>query len=445
MEQRKVDSTLAGEHTSKYPMFSINAAVLLMLLAPFTTSWLAVVSFVICLYRVVRYDVRVFAMDYSILIPISALMKAPNGTPLAIYLCLIAAIWYFARSGVKVSKGIVVGLLLLLNYLLARMQMNINDFVLLFGQIFSTVVLISKQDSKSAQRAVKAYCTSLLVVSVCAYLLRNTSALASYTGMRGTAMFGTNTKRFCGLAGDPNYYMTYIIVGIALVLKLRDSRAIGTAAFWVQLVGLSVLGLLTYSKAFLLLYVFTIGIYIVWQYWNRKLMKGMVFTIFAVAVIFLLMTVPNSPFAVIINRLTSAQNLNDLTTGRVEVMLAYLDVITESLPSFLFGQGMAAQSLYLDPHMIYLEVLYYLGVVGLVLLFALFVGVFHMANRRCAGGVKQNLIAKYIVLVLVLIAYLSLHGAFSQMFHAQMLLAALGLMVKGSPASGVKGMGNGNR
>lgn len=432
MKLRKENKTLVGARTNKYPLLTMAAAVLLMMLAPFTTSWLAAVSFVICLYRVVRYDAGVFAVDYCILIPISALMKVGAGIPLAIYLSLIAGIWYFIRDGVRVDRNMVVALVLLLNYLLARMQLNINDFVLLFGQVFAIFVLLSKQDSRSAEQAARAYCFSLLISSVYAYLLRNTSGLADVTGMSSIPMFGTNLKRFCGLAGDPNFFMTYVITGIALALKLRDCRAIGSTAFWVEMVGLSLLGVITYSKAFLLMYVLTIGMYVVWQLWSKNLIKGMCFSIFAVVVLFAIMTAEDSPFAVIINRLTSAQNLGDLTTGRTRIFAAYWEALTDSLPSFLFGKGMAAEALYRDPHMVYLEVAYYLGFVGTALLLMVYAGLFSMANELCAGGEKQSLLSRYAVLILVLVAYLSLHGIFTQMFHAELFLAALGLMVTGN-------------
>lgn len=417
---------------SEYPWPSMMLAVMLLYMAPFVSQWLALVAFAVCLYRVVRYDPTVFAVDYSILIPIGVLMKLSSGTPLCIYLSLIAGIWYFIRDGLRANANAVAVLLLLLNYLLTRMQFNINDFVLLFGQVFVVFVLISKQNSISAEKAARAFCVSLLISSVYAYLLRNTSALAGVTGMNSIPMFGTNLKRFCGLAGDPNYFMTFVIVGIALLLKLRECRAIGKSSFWVQIAGLSLLGVITYSKAFLLMYVLTIGIYVIWQFWNRDLIKGMCFSIFAVVALFALMTVPDSPFAVIINRLTSAQNLGDLTTGRTRIFALYWEAITVSLPSALFGKGLAAEALYRDPHMVYLEVVYYLGFVGIALLFLAYFGVFHMANKKCADGAKQNLISRYVALFLVLTAYLSLHGIFSQMFHGQLFMAALALMVTGN-------------
>lgn len=417
---------------NEYPRMSMGLVVLLLYAAPFVSQWLAVPAFLIGLYRVIRYDDKVFTVDYCILLPISALMKLQMGTPLAIYLSLIAGIWYFVRGGLRATGYMLVGILALLNYLLTRMQMNINDFVLLFGQVFVIFVLISKQNSASAERAVKGFCVSLLISSAYAYLLRNTSALASITGMNDLPMFGTNLHRFCGLAGDPNYYMTFVIVAIALILKLWDARAINRTAFLLQIIGLTLFGVITYSKAFLLLYIMTIGIYVLWQFWNRKLVKGMFFTVLALVGLVALLTAENSPFAVIVNRLASAQNLKDLTTGRTSIFALYWETITSNLMTFFFGVGMAAEALYRDPHMVYLEAVYYLGFVGTVLLVMVYIGVFRIADKQCNGLKKQHLISKYIVLALVLVAYFSLHGIFTQMFHGEMFLAALGLMVTGN-------------
>ena len=423
---------------SEYHRLSIGLAVLFLYAAPFVSQWLAAPAFLICLYRVIRYDAKSFTVDYCILLPISALMKLPNGTPLAIYLSLIASIWYFVRGGLRVSGYMLVGILALLNYLLTRMQMNINDFVLLFGQMFVIFVLISKQNSASAERAVKGFCVSLLISSAYAYLFRNTSALAGITGMNDLPMYGTSLHRFCGLAGDPNYYMTFVIVAIALILKLWDARAISRTAFLLQIIGLSLSGVITYSKAFLLLYIMTIGIYVLWQYWDRKLLKGVFFTVLALVALVVLLTAENSPFAVIVNRLTSAQNLKDLTTGRTRIFAVYWEAITSNLLTFFFGMGMAAEALYRDPHMVYLEMVYYLGLVGTVLLVMVYINIFPIADKKCTGLKKQHLISKYIVLVLVLVAFFSLHGIFTQMFHGERFLAAMGLMVTGKKMENVE-------
>lgn len=418
----------AEDDTTKYPMFTMALAVLLLFAAPFTTTWLAAVAFVICVYRVVRYEARVFAVDYCILMPIAALMKLDNGLPLAIYLSLIAGIWYLVRGGFRANAAYVL-LLVFLNYLILRMQMNVNSLVLCFGHIFVLLVLIPQQDSESAERAIKAFCISLLVSSVYAYLLRNTSALSEITGAASTPMWGTNLKRFEGLIADPNYYMSMLVGGIALLLKLKDSGRIRNFAFWIQIVGMTFWGILTYSKTFFLMFILLIGVYVIWQYWNKKVLKGMLVTMLAVAALFLIFTMENSPFAVVLNRLTGAQSLSELTTSRTDLYLLYWQEISANWGNFLFGKGMAAEALYRDPHNIYLELGYYIGIVGALLFFALHISILRMTLRMVTDAPKQNFIAKYMVLGTVLIIYFSLQGIFMQIMHAEIFLAFLSILL----------------
>lgn len=419
---------VADDDTSKYPVLSICAAVVLMLLTPFTTSWLAAGAFAICLYRVIRYDARVFVTDYCILIPISALMKLGNGTPLAIYLCLIAAIWYFFRGTLKTNATTVL-LIILMNYLLMRMPMNINGFVLLFGQMASMIVLLPKQDHHSAARAIKAFCVSLLFSCIYAYAFRNVSGLADLTGASHSPMWGTNLRRFCGLQSDPNYFTTLLLVGMSMLIKLKALGEVRAWLFWIATAVIALFGVLTYSKTFFLMFIFLIGIYVLWQFLNKKLIKGSIFTVLAVVALLLVFSMDNSPVAAVLNRLTSAQNLSDLTTSRSDVFALYFGEITENWVTFLFGKGMAADALYRDPHNIYLEIFYYVGAVGFILIIAVYISAFQSAGRMNAGGPKQHFLAKYSTLAVCLIIYLVLQGIFMQVFHGEMFLVALSFML----------------
>ena len=419
---------VAQDNTTKYPVLSICAVVGLLLLAPFTTSWLALVAFAICLYRVIRYDAQVFATDYCLLIPLTALMKLSNGTPLSIYLCLIAAIWYLIRDGLRVNATLVL-LIVLMNYLLTRMQMDINGFVLLFGQLAVMIVLLPRQDHHSATRALKAFCISLIFSSVYAYTFRNVSWLADITGANSTPMYGTNLRRFCGLNSDPNYYSTVLVIGISVLMKLKDSKAVRSWVFWCAIGIIAVFGVLTYSKSFLLMFIFMVGIYMLWQFLNRKLIKGAIFTILAIVALVLVLSLENSPVAVVLDRLTSAQSLSELTTSRSDIFMLYWKEIAKSWQLFFFGKGIAAEALYRDPHNLYLETIYYVGTIGFGLIVALYIGALRSASRAITQISKQNVIAKYSPLVILLVTYMALQGVFMQIFHAELLLVALTFMV----------------
>lgn len=434
MKIRRQDHKLYISRGTKeeYPQLGITIAVALLYLAPFVTTWFVLVSFLICIYRVLRYNARVFAADFCILMPISVLTKFNGGVALQIYLCLIAGIVYLFRGGIRVNAAYLL-LLVFANYLFLRMQMNINDFVLCLGQIFTLCVLLPEQDEKSAERAVKAFCGSLILSSYYAFALRNTYALRQMTGMASGHLWGTNVTRFCGLYGDPNYYSSFLVVGIALLLKLKDGRRLGDLQFWGEILCMTLFGIMTYSKMFFLMFLLLIGAYIVWQYWNKKVFRGVFLTVMAVILILTILKMEKSPFEVVLQRLTSARTLKELTTSRSSVIALYAKEITEDWMSVLFGKGLAAMALYRDPHNLYVEITYYIGVVGLLLIAAIYTAMMHFMIRRTINTSKQNFIAKYLVIIAVLGMYISLHGMFFQILYAELFLAYLSVLLYRKP------------
>lgn len=411
-----------------YPVLGIGAAVILLYLAPFVTSWLAAVSVLICGYRMVRYNARVFAVDYCMLMPVIDLTRISSGIALVVYLCLLADIVYLFRGGFR-GNAPYFFLLVLLNYLFLRMQMKIDNFVLCFGQMLMLCVLLPEQDEKSAERAVKAFCGSLVISSCYAYLLRNTGPLRLITGTSAGHMWGSNVTRFCGLFWDPNYYATFLIVAIALLLKLRDGGRIRSLWFIAGVLVLTAFGILTYSKMFFLMLVMLMLVYVVWQYWNKKVFRGVFLTAAAILALAVVLTMENSPFAVVVDRLTSARTLKELTTSRSSVLAVYIREITKSIPAFLFGKGLAADALYRDPHNLYVEIAYYVGVVGLILILSLYISITAYMVRRTRDFPRQNFIAKYLVLVSILGMYLSLQGMFMLYLYAVLFLGYLSVLL----------------
>ncbi len=413
---------------NEYPVLGIVMAVALLYLAPFTTSLLAIPATAICLYRVIQYDARVYAADYCVMAPIIVLSRPGEGVPLLLYLSLFAAIWYFCRRGFRVRAPYVI-LVLLLNYLFLRMQMDINAFVLCFGQMFTLCILLPEQDDVSAERAVKAFLLNLLISSVYAYSLRSTPGIRQITGAEAAALWGTSIKRFKGLFEDPNYYMTLLTVGIALVLKLKDSNRVGKRYFAFMLGSLTLFGILTYSKTFFLMFIMLVGIYVVWQYWNRRVFRGLAMTLLAVVAMVLIFTMENSPFAVVLTRFREGKTLSDFTTNRSDVYLLYIREISSSLVGFFFGKGMAAEGLFFDPHNVYLEITYYIGVVGLVLFVGFYISMVYVAKGKLDQAPRQNLVAKYEVLLIVLVLFFTLHGMFEPVLYANLFMAFLSILL----------------
>ena len=422
------------ERTTEYPAFSILMVMALILLSPFVSTYLCYFAFAVCLYRVVRYDAKVFATDYCILLPVTQIFQTTGGMTFLIWLCLIASIWYFLWGTVRASATLVL-LLLLVNYLITRMQLVINDFVLCFGQIFILYVLLPRQDAESAERTSKYFCWSLILTSVYAMAVRNTAQLVAIRGVEDVAIWGTSIMRFSGLIKDPNYYMTMLVAGMASLCKLKELEKVSTFWFCAQILVMALFGIITYSKTFFLMLFFLGGVYIIWQFWSRKVFKGMAFTILGIVAGAYLLLSENSPFAVVMERLTSSSSLSAITTGRTDLYIRYWNVITENIWNFLFGLGLSAPVLGKGTHMLYLEMMYYVGLIGTILILSLFFSMMRDMRKNNPHVRKQSLIAKYAVLTIVAVQYLTLQGMFQVLTYGVFFVAFLNIVITSAEES----------
>lgn len=413
---------------TRYPVWGILAALGLVYLSPFLYSLTSYIAFVICIYRIVRYDIRVFATDYCLLIPVSMLFRTSWGMALLVYICLFAVAWYLIRGSIRADASSVLVILLMI-YLVARMQLNITDFLLCFGQICLLWIVLPKQDEESAERTAKAFCISLIAASVYALVLRNAYQIRGILGNEVPAYFGSSTLRFYGPFTDPNYYMTLLVMGLVLLLKLKDCGKIRTLHFVLMGLVLVFFGILTYSKTFFLALVLLGGICLVWQFWNRKHLRGILLILLAIPTVLVLLFSDNSPFAVVLARFADGSGIADLTTGRTDIFVTYLEAITETPGTLLFGAGLAADKLGMDAHNLFLEITYYTGVVGLILVLGFFLALLGVVKDRMGYGQNQNPIAKYVALFLVFVLYNTLHGMFSIVFYAGGFLALLSVML----------------
>lgn len=411
-----------------YPLWGILAVALLLFASLFLTRYLVYPVFLVCLYRVIRYDIRVFSTDYCVLIPLATLFQTAGGTSLLIYLCLIAAVWYAFRGGICVNAAFCI-LLILLNYLFLRMQLEISKMILIFGQLFLLYVLLPQQNSQSAERSAKAFCISLFVSSIYALAFRNTGAMIALRGREVPAFWGSSFMRFQGLFEDPNYYMMMLLTGIALLLKLRDSRRMKRGAFLIMCIGMILLGVLTYSKTFLLVFIILVGIYILWQYRNRKSLFATMIVVMIAIVAAIMLLSSFSPISVIMTRFLNASSISELTTGRTDVFTRYWDAITRNMGTFIFGGGFAAPRLGKDTHNLYLEILYHIGALGLLLLAGFYGSMVHAAQQTITDSPEQNIFAKYAVILTVLAVFFSLHGMFSIMMYGVFYLAFLSILL----------------
>ena len=416
----------ANEQKMEYPAVSIIVVLVLIYASPFVSLYLNYLAFLICIYRIVRYEESVFAVDYCVLASVSFIFVSTGIVSLFSWLSIVAALLWIIKTGVKPISSFAL-LVILLNYMLFRMQGEANTFVLCVSQMIMMFVLLSNQRQEGIVYCIKGFCLSVIVSSIYALVFRNASQINRLLGNEVEAYWKSSFTRFRGLFRDPNYYMTMIAVAIALLAVLYLNRYLSQKAFALGAGILTVFGALTYSKTFLIVLAVFAMQFVAMLFSRKRYILGILSVfIFVIVGVILSRTV----LAVTIYRFTSTDNLYELTTGRSELIAEYLHEITKSAGTLFFGKGLSAEILGRGTHNLYLEIVYYYGLVGLGIMIAYIVSLIRLTIRRFEDSIgKRNGILKYAVLLIFLLLFSTLQGLRFSITYVILYLSILATII----------------
>lgn len=412
--------------TTEYPIVSMVACLGLIYFSPFVSLALNYLAFAVCLYRVVRYDESVFAIDYCVLAGVSYIFLSTGRVSLLAWLSIVAALWYIVKNGVRRNTSFLL-LILLLDYMLLRMQMELNSFVLCASQLILLYVLVSTQKKDGIIQSMVAFCISVIVSSIYAMIFRETPKLRSLLGNESAAYWGSSLPRFQGLFRDPNYYMTMIVIAITLITILRMNQHISRKAYLACMGCLLIFGALTYSKTFVVVLVILVIICVAMLFYKGHFLIGIGVMLLSVP---LSVALSDTLLSVTIYRITSATNLHDLTTGRSDLLIDYFREITQSASILFFGEGLSAEILERGTHNLFLEVIYYFGLTGLFLMIAYFISLLNMFALKFKSNIQNpNGIFRYAAFVIFVILFCTLQGMTFVITYVMLYLTILATAV----------------
>lgn len=387
--------------------FAVYAANVILITLGTAMPVLSLVAFLldaVCLFRFSKADA--FALLFFIM-PFATVFKATVGTPsLFQFLVLFAAgIFAFRRRSFYALRMTV--LLLFIGYIAIGAIDGVAILIKFVGGFTLLYFFTEENESESTPLYTYSLTFGFLVSSFVAWFGANFSGIAKYVEVfMPYRINGVDAPRFTALYGDPNYYTVGVILSVSLLLLLYARNRLKMLPFLAFIAPLIFFGFKTGSKSFLLLLaLLCLAFFFIlvrrgnyWVVWlaGILLVAGIVF----------LLSKENNPLQIIINRLFE-QEEGDITTGRVGIWKSYLGYIFGDARILLFGAGLGA-SLPADsthiPHSTYIDCLYYLGVIGTVLLLVL-VGVFLFRHRQKERPDFANWIAP--VMLLLLYAFLS--------------------------------------
>ena len=421
-------TTLANIITDvDYPWHGTAAMVIIILLSIFTSAYINIVALAICAVRIIRHGPVVFGTDYCILTTVSLLFQL-KGIVFFPYVCLFAAIWFACTQRFKLDAVAVI-LVIQFAYLLTRMNSGYINLVLCFSQLVLLKGIIRGQRRENAILSIKAFLIALALSSLYAYIFRNTPQLRSLRGTEVPAYWLSSHLRFNGLFRDPNYYMAMLIVALTLSISLRLKGELTRFDFMALFSAFTLFGLLTYSKSFFILIAIVYAVYILLLLGKRKYKLAVAIIAVTAIAISIAMQIEGSPLRIIFYRFSMANNMDDLTTGRIVLHMRYLKAITDSAAAFIFGYGLDAPFLGLSPHNLYLEILYYLGLVGLTIFLAEIIAFVHMLHTETSGVRKYSKLMTYYPLLLIGGVFFSLAGMFSSITYTMIFLTLISMLI----------------
>lgn len=406
-----------------YPIPGICAILALIYLSPFVSSWLNYVAFMICIYRLVKYDERIFSVDYCCLISVATVFALPGGLSFVVVLSLIAEVWFIIRDGLVVENSLV-SLLLLVCYLMLRMQYSISDFLLCVSQLLIIYLMISFLDIQTIVLDIELFALNVGISSIYALLFRNSPAIINIIGAEVPAYFGSSLTRFQGLFRDPNYYMSLVIMSIVLLTLLYIKKYISKYLFLLGIGCMFLFGALTYSKTF---------IFLLCLYWLLCLFylirqKRYIFAVaFAAGTVCPAILLSNTLFATTLYRITSASSVSELTTGRTALFEIYWREVLSSPGIMLLGKGMSAQLLEKGTHNLFLEIQYYIGLIGLILFFFYFGTLIILVKKKRTTVCAASRMFNYSSLIVFIALFCSLQGMFSISVYTLLYLAVISI------------------
>lgn len=232
--------------------------------------------------------------------------------------------------------------------------------------------------------------------------------------------YGEGT-RFTGLYADPNYYTVNVIISLCLVLVLNYKGRLSALAACVFGVLLVTFAILTYSKSAFLMLILPAFMLLYSKVKSKNLLAFLLLLMVLGILMIGVVTGQIEAVEIVLRRFGSGDDVNAMTTNRFSIWGNYLEHLGKFGFGTFVGEGFGATLLdEYAAHNTYLDMLYYLGIVGTVL----FCNVLAAAHK-CKETPKVRSLLNYSVWISVLALYFFLSELFYFDWSFHVLMAML--------------------
>jgi O-antigen ligase len=267
---------------------------------------------------------------------------------------------------------------------------------------------------------------SVLWAFVIAVLLATIYALAFPDNKVLLSMVRQNLEvddgRFRGLYPDPNYYATFAVLAMVSLMCLDWYKHINRIVYYGSFAILIFAGVQTVSKSFILMLLVILVYYGVNMFAQRKYFVGILLLIMIAFFTIWAIEGKIEWLDAVLQRFENAEDMNELTTGRTEIWKRYSDYIFADIGTMLFGEGLNAPLVGSEgTHNIFLESVYYLGIIGLILLISFTIAVIRQIKQKMETNSKAPFL-RFLPILAILLMYFFLQGISSILFYLSLFI-----------------------
>lgn len=234
--------------------------------------------------------------------------------------------------------------------------------------------------------------------------------------------------RFAGLYNDPNYYAVNVIIAMCLVIVMFHCKKMSTLYATVTLSILVLFVGLTSSKSALFMLALPMILLLYSNSKNRRHFIQLVFIVVVIIGAVLIIAGRITIFDIVFERLSQADDIESLTTGRSRIWKEYLSYFAEHAELLIFGRGLGAGLINRSAsHNTYIDILYYLGIVGGALMLGMLGSI---AKQREGNNDKCFLNSSVALCITIMYAFLGQLFYFDLIFQLYLAIVVWKMPLK---------------
>lgn len=352
---------------TKENTLKVNAICASLTLAIIGGLWipaLMFVAFAINVYAIITCKSKEAFYVLLFIMPFGLIYKYPGVTLSFLTLVEIAMILVILmrKKSIKATSFFLITLVSL--YFFTRMNTYYMAIPKLLVTYMIVMVFIKTYEKESITKYVNYFIWGLILSSILGIFKENIPSLLSYySDMNYDYIEGIRTLRFSGLFNDPNYFSIALISAMVLLVYLKKYKNYSIGKFYLLFIPLSIMGLLTYSKSFILIYALVLLLEVVLNLKGQHKIHSFL-EILLIVILFIIVFLGEIE---IVNKIFSRfTNSQGFTTGRSEIWDKYWAVIESKEIYKWFGLGLDAPYVTEKAaHNLYIEMIYYSGYFGL--------------------------------------------------------------------------------